>query len=92
MDLSNSELYAKWNRWLAQIMPDDLTHVKYRLKNMLLACICLYKAGHVHLSHIAGSSRASSRISLTWRSSSATSSRLARPRRRSGHCAAAWLS
>jgi hypothetical protein len=36
MNLSNSDLYATWRKRLKQIMP-DITHVKYRLKNMMLA-------------------------------------------------------
>lgn len=50
--LSNSELYRIWSRRLTQLLPDK-KYVRYRLTNMLLLVVGLYKARSVHLNLIA---------------------------------------
>ena len=48
--LSNSDLYGKWRRQLAQLAPDKC---ESRLTNMLYLVVGLFKARSVHLSVIA---------------------------------------
>jgi len=48
--LSNSQLYGKWQKQLAQLAPDEC---KSRLKNMLYLVVGLFKARSVHLSYVA---------------------------------------
>lgn len=50
--LSNSELYRNWRAQLAQLNPEE-GYAKYRLSNMLLLVVGLFKAESVHLSKIA---------------------------------------
>ena len=54
MNLSNSHLNAKWQGFLMQIAP-DMKYSRYRMTNMVLMCVGLFKAGSVHLGHIARS-------------------------------------
>jgi hypothetical protein len=48
--LSNSQLYGKWRKQLAQLAPDEC---ESRLTNMLYLVVGLFKARSVHLSFVA---------------------------------------
>jgi hypothetical protein len=50
--LSNSELYRNWREQLSQLNPDK-RYEKYRLTNMLMLVVGLFKAESVHLSKLA---------------------------------------
>jgi hypothetical protein len=51
--LSNSVLYRIWRKRLSQLIPEDCRYHRYRLTNMLLLVVGVYKARSVHLSLIA---------------------------------------
>ena len=51
--LSNSMLYRIWRERLSQLIPEDCKYHRYRLTNMLLLVVGIYKARSVHLSLIA---------------------------------------
>lgn len=51
--LSNSALYRIWRKRLSQLIPEDCRYHRYRLTNMLLLVVGIYKARSVHLSLIA---------------------------------------
>jgi hypothetical protein len=51
--LSNSVLYRIWRERLSQLIPEDCKYQRYRLTNMLLVVVGIYKARSVHLSLIA---------------------------------------
>jgi hypothetical protein len=50
--LSNSELYRIWRKRLSQLMPET-KYRRYRLANMLIVVVGMYKARSVHLNIIA---------------------------------------
>jgi hypothetical protein len=51
--LSNSVLYRIWHKRLSQLIPENCKYHRYRLTNMLLLVVGLYKARSVHLGLIA---------------------------------------
>ena len=51
--LSKSTLYHIWRQRLSQLIPEDCKYHRYRLTNMLLLVVGIYKARSVHLSFIA---------------------------------------
>ncbi len=51
--MSNSELYRIWRERLAQLIPEGCKYHHYRLTNMLLMVVGIYKARSIHLSLIA---------------------------------------
>jgi hypothetical protein len=51
--LSNSVLYRIWRERLSQLIPAGCKYHRYRLTNMLLLVVGIYKARSVHLSLIA---------------------------------------
>jgi hypothetical protein len=51
--LSNSVLYRIWRQRLLQLVPKNCKYHRYRLTNMLLLVVGIYKARSVHLSLIA---------------------------------------
>lgn len=51
--LSNSTLYHIWQQRLSQLIPEECKYHRYRLANMLLLVVGIYKARSVHLSLIA---------------------------------------
>lgn len=51
--LSNSVLYRIWRKRLSQLIPEGCRYHRYRLTNMLLLVVGIYKARSVHLSMVA---------------------------------------
>jgi hypothetical protein len=51
--LSNTALYRIWRKRLSQLIPVDCRYRRYRLTNMLLLVVGIYRARSVHLSLIA---------------------------------------
>jgi hypothetical protein len=51
--LSNATLYHIWRQRLSQLIPEDCKYQRFRLTNMLLLVVGIYKAKSVHLSLIA---------------------------------------
>lgn len=51
--LSNRALYRIWRQRLAQLIPEGLTHQRYRVENLFWLVIGIYQARHIALSLIA---------------------------------------
>ena len=51
--LPNSVLYRIWHERLSQLIPEDCKYHRYRLTNMLLLVVGIYKSRSVHLGLIA---------------------------------------